>query len=376
MMTFFDTVSRDAIAIPAAVETEVWHNRLPSQSLHCRPKGIRMSLRRCALLLSCWLLIPAAAPAASDDDFYQRLYQRGMTHFAAADYATAFRELRSAAFGFVEKVEQFETAQSYACIAAHRLGHDSEARDSLMRIVSAEKVQPHFRSIKLPDDARAEVDAVAANLLTAEEAALLGVTAAAKPAVDVPTPTKRPNVAVTAPRDGGSDAPVNAGVPPAADGTRLAIEPAGKMPALPAPVPQPVVPAPQPAPSVPKPQPAVRDVASSLADAQRAIDNGDIEGARSIYNALSTTPSLPHDAALRVAEGLYRVRDFAGAARGFARAGAIGRGEERYHYYYAVALYETGRYGNAKRELAAALPHITVTPDVTRYRAKIEGAIE
>jgi tetratricopeptide (TPR) repeat protein len=342
--------------------------------------------------------MPAAGLTASDDDFYQRLYQRGMTHFAAADYATAFRELRSAAFGFVEKVEQFETAQSYACVAAHRLGHDSDARDSLMRIVSAEKVQPHYRSIKLPDDARAEVDAVAANLLTAEEAALLGVTAAAKPAVDVPTPTKRPNVAVTAPRDGGSDAPGNAGVPPA-DGTRVAIEPAGKMPALPAPVPQPkpadpqrsvaprpkpappqpVNPAPQPPPPAPTSQPmqtAVGDVETSLADAQRAIANGDIESARSTYNTLSTTSSLPHDAALRVAEGLYRVRDFASAARAFARAGAMGRGEERYHYYYAVALYETGRYGNAKRELAAALPYITVTPDVTRYRAKIEGAIE
>lgn len=351
------------------------------------------------MLLLCWLLMPAAALSASDEDFYQRLYQRGMTHFAAADYAAAFTELRSAAFGFVEKVEQFEMAQSYACIAAHRLGHESDARDSLMRIVTAEKVQPRYRSIKLPDDVRAEVNTVAANLLTEQEALLLGVTAAAKPAVDVPTPTKRPNVAVTAPRDGGPDAPGSAGVPPAADGTRPAAEPAGKMPTLPAPVPQPkkpvpqpvappqpkstapvpqpVVPTPQPPTPAPKtPQPAVGDVAASLADAQHAIDSGDIDRARSIYDALSSAPSLSHDAALRVAEGLYRVRGFAGAARAFARAGAIGRGEEGYHYYYAVALYETGRYGNAKRELAAALPYITITPDVARYRAKIEGAIE
>ena len=123
-------------------------------------------------------------------------------------------------------------------------------------------------------------------------------------------------------------------------------------------------------------QPEVRNIETSLADAQRALDSGDIDRARSMYDALSSTAPLSHDAALRVAEGLYRVGDFAGAAKTFARAGAIGRGEERYHYSYAVALYETGRYGNAKRELAAALPYITVTPDVTRYRAKIEGAIE
>jgi tetratricopeptide (TPR) repeat protein len=324
------------------------------------------------------LLLLAAGLAASDDDFYQRLYLRGMTHFAAADYAAAFTELRSAAFGFVERVEQFEIAQSYACIAAHRFGHDSDARDSLMRIVTAEKVQPHYRSIKLPEDVRAEVNTLAANLLMKEEAALLGVTSAAKPEVIVPTPTKQPNVAITAPRDGGPDANDPKPVP---------------QPVTPAPIPQPKKPVPQPAPApqpkspapqseVPAPQPvpipkaSVGNADAGLADAQRAIDSGDIDRARSIYNVLSTVPSLSHDAALRVAEGLYRVRDFAGAAKAFAQAGAIGRGEEGYHYYYAVALYETGRYGNAKRELAEALPYIAITPDVTRYRAKIEGAIE
>jgi hypothetical protein len=338
------------------------------------------------VLLCCWLLMSAAGLAASDDDFYQRLYLRGMTHFAAADYAAAFTELRSAAFGFVERVEQFEIAQSYACIAAHRLGHESDARDSLMRIVTAEKVQPHYRSIKLPDDVRAEVNAVAANLLTKEEAALLGVTSAAKPEIDVPTPTRQPNVALTAPRDEGSDASQPVTPTPVPQPKKPVPQPVPP-PQPKAPAPQPVVPAPQPKspppqsapapqPRSPAPQPAVGNADPSLADAQRAIDSGDIDRARSIYATLSTAPSLSHDAALHVAEGLYRVRDYAGAAAAFARAGAIGRGEEGYHYYYAVALYETGHYGNAKRELAAALPYVAVTPDVTRYRAKIEGAIE
>jgi hypothetical protein len=314
--------------------------------------------------------MPAAVLAASDEDFYQRLYQRGMTHFGAADYGAAFTELRSAAFGFVEKVEQFETAQSYACIAAHRLGRDSDARDSLMRIVSAEKLQPRYRSINVPEDVRAEVNAIAANLLTEQEAALLGVTAAAKPAVDVPTPAKRPNVAVTAPRDGGPDA-----APPANDAKPQPVTPAPS-PQPAAPVPQPADPPPQPPPPASKPQPAIGNVDASLTEAQRAIDDGDVGRARSIYNHVAVAPSLSHDAALRVAEGLYRVRDFAGAAPAFARAGAIGRGEEHYRYYYAVALYETGHYGDAKRELAEALPYITITSDVARYRAKIEGAIE
>jgi hypothetical protein len=166
------------------------------------------------------------AAFAAGDDFYQRLYQRGMTHFAAAAYGRAFTELRTAAFGLLEQVEQFEIAQSYASVAAHRLGRDSDARDSLIRIVSAEKVQPRYRSIKLPDDVRAEVDAIAANLLTREEAGFLGVTAVAKPPVNVPTPSKRPNVAVTAPREGG-----DAGVPPAADAAPEPQPPPPKPPA-------------------------------------------------------------------------------------------------------------------------------------------------
>ena len=115
---------------------------------------------------------------------------------------------------------------------------------------------------------------------------------------------------------------------------------------------------------------------SSLADADRALNNGDLATARALYRSMLDAPQLSHANALRVAEGLYRSRDFAGTIRAFERGGTIGSGEEQYHYYYAVALYESGRYGQAKREMAAALPFIEVTPDVARYRMKIEGAIE
>jgi tetratricopeptide (TPR) repeat protein len=113
-----------------------------------------------------------------------------------------------------------------------------------------------------------------------------------------------------------------------------------------------------------------------LADADRAVNSGDLAAARSLYRSILDAPQISHATAIRVAEGLYRSRDFAGAIRAFERAGGIGKGEEQYHYYYAVALYESGRYAGAKRELRAALPFIEVTPDVERYRVKIEGAIE
>jgi hypothetical protein len=405
------------------------------------PKG-RAILR----ILPVWWLVfaPVAGLVASGDEFYQRLLDRGMAHYNSGDYAQASSELRKAAFGFVEQVEKFETIEAYAAIAASRLGHEADARDALLRIVAAEKIQPHFRLIKLPANLRAEIEKTAVTLLTSEEARVLGVSerllsaaAAAKPPVIVPTPSKTPNIAVTAPRQ-SSDAnaappgtepqpaapkPQNPTPQPGAPAPQpetpsplaappRSVEPQSVAPTprpvpptpqpvaqpkpatkqLPTPVPQPQPPVLQPAPVPPTPrpattqpavtattstsQPAQRNAEASLAEGQRAVDDGDIARARAIYSTLLRGPQLPHATGLRLAEGLYRVRDFEGAARAFQRAGAIGRGEERYHYYYAVALYETSHYGDAKRELAASLPFIDATTDVEHYRAKIEGAIE
>jgi tetratricopeptide (TPR) repeat protein len=359
------------------------------------------------LLLWCWLLVPVAA-LASGEEFYERLFQRGMTHFAAADYVAAYTELRNAAFGFVEMVDRFETAQVYACLAAHRIGNEANARDSLARIASAEKIQPHFRSVQIPADVRAEIVKLASTLLTEQEAKLLGEagtrdeglgkagtrdegrgkTASTDPApMPQPvSPAPQPQKPAPQPALPQPKAPAPQPIAPMPQPVAPAPQPKAPAPQPIVPTPQPISPAPQPQKPVPQPvtpQPLVPRPSSlppsslpSLDQAQRAIDDGDLGRARSIYTSLLNGPALPHDAALRLAEGLYRVRDFAGAARAFARAGAIGSGEERYHYYFAVALYETGKYADAKRELAAALPYITMTPDVARYRAKIEGAIE
>lgn len=357
------------------------------------------------------LLLPVAGFAASGDDFYQRLYQRGMSHFAAGEFEDAFTDLRRAAFGFVEQVDTFETAQVYAGLAAHRLGRDSDARDSLMRIVSAEKVQPHFRSVKLPNAVLAEVHALAAALLTAQESSLLGVSEQNPEAAAAtkPDPAPQPKTPATQPVTPAPQPVVPASQPstpspkpviPAPQPVTPAPKPVAPSPQPVAPKPQPVVPPPQPQtpkpiietppPKTPQPQPVAPPAPKSkvtpaqpaqnadgrFVEAQRAIDNGEVGRARSIYAALLSGPPLAHEQALRLAEGLYLVRDFASAAQAFQRAGSFGQGEEPYRYDYAVALYETGHYKDAKRELAAALPFIPATPDVTRNRAKIEGAIE
>jgi len=286
-------------------------------------------------LLLCLLIVPMTAFAAGSDDFYQRLSARGMTHFAAGEYESAFTELRTAAFGFVDRIEKFETLEAYVTIAAHRLDRDGDARESLSRMVIAEKIEPHFETAAMPDDIRAEVRKLAAGLLPRQDSVLLGVTramqdaaAAEKKTVVVPTPSKRPNVAVTAPRESGD---TDAATPPA---------------------------------------PSVND---RLADAERAVKSGDVTRAAAVYDALLNEP-LDHAAALRLGEDLVAIHDFAKASHAFQKAGAIAAGEERYHYPYAVALYETGHFGDAKRELAAAIPHITMSEEVAAYRTKIESA--
>ncbi|HYI12941.1 MAG TPA: tetratricopeptide repeat protein [Thermoanaerobaculia bacterium] len=135
----------------------------------------------------------------------------------------------------------------------------------------------------------------------------------------------------------------------------------------------------QPAPALPRPAPATptytaAQVESRLTAAERALDSANLPEARRIYRELLAAPNVDRDTLIRTAEGLYRGRDFAGTVAGFERIGALRRGEEPYRYYIAVALYETGQYQRAKSELAAVLPYIEVTPDVARYRVKIEGA--
>jgi len=300
--------------------------------------------------------------ATTAEEFYENLYKRGLAHFQNGSYETAIRELRLAAFGLIEVPERFAMAQAYVVAAAERLNRTDEARVAMQKIVAAEHVQRRFSALDLPPDVRGDVDKASALLSPAElayfrsNAAATGIARTApRSVITVPDPI------VAQPQPQPPPKPVPQ--PPAPQ---------------PIPVPQPKVepPAPQPQPPAPQPAPRDSDVAKLIADGDRAIAAGDLIAARDAYTAALQTSQLPHATLLKLGEGLYRARAFRDAATAFDRAGAFAKGEGPFRYYYAVALYETGRYAAAKRELAAALPSIEVTPDVARYRQKIEGAIE
>jgi tetratricopeptide (TPR) repeat protein len=377
-----------------------------------------------AILLSAWAGLLLAAP----NDFYPALLKRGISHVGSGNFDAAAKELRVAAFGLVDDVPQFEIAQVYLTIAAQKLGHEPDARHAAQRVLAAERLEQHYASLDLPADIRASFEKIVSQILTSDQVAVLHARPVApvpqpvpqppapqplspapiKPQpvapIVIPTPAPAPRspapikpqpvapiVVPTSPQpDPGKpivshEAPKTPiDLPPAAP--RAEVEPPSvpsgpRVTKPPNPVPQ--TPAPKPAPiTVPAPVPvtpaplSAAELSKRLAAADAALAKNDLLSARSIYRAVVETPGLDHAASMRIAEGSYRARDFATAIRAFERAAGFRKGEEPYHYYLAVSLYETGRYNAAKRELAAALPYIEVTPDIARYRTKIEGAIE
>ena len=158
---------------------------------------------------------------------------------------------------------------------------------------------------------------------------------------------------------------------------RAVIEPApavAPVPQAPAPASAMTPPAPAPAPApvvtVPPPPPVIDP---TLEQAASLSANGQPDQARRVYLALLNAANVPRATIAASAQGLYRLGDYAGAVDAFRNLGTFARGEEDLRYYNAVSLFETGRYADAKKELACALPYIQITSDVARYRDKIEA---
>jgi len=325
-------------------------------------------------------LASTATARADATDFYRSLLRRGIADFGAGKNEQALRELRIGAFGLIDSIPDYETAQVYLALLHDRLKQEPEARLAIQRIFAAERVAPQLTTLPLDPAARSAFDALARKLLTSVDYARLHGTATA--------PTVPPEVSGDQQAIAGSDGTQPAPAPPS---TPVPAPQPSKPPkvetyVVPGPVVQPprAQPAPAPAPKSPAPAPAPRTPAPSsgasrpqrFADAETALMRNDLPAARMIYRELLAGSDVDHATAIRIAEGLYRARDFSAAIQAFERAGGLRKGEEPYHYYLAVALYESGRYNEAKRELAAALPFIEVTPDVERYRVRIEGALE
>jgi hypothetical protein len=244
-------------------------------------------------------------------------------------------------------------------------------------VIAADRIERRYGALAIPGATRTAFDQLTARLLTSDQVAFLrGSPSPTTPQVPAPQHSSAP-----APTPQPSTAPAPA---PAAQPTANP-----KSPPAPAPVPRAKTkPQPQPQPRQPQPQPAVAvataaaaaaaaaarpvDINTQLAQADTALAGNNLPAARAIYQSVINQPSLDRATLLRIGEQSYRARDFPTAVRAFTRSG-FNSGEQPYHYYFAVALYETAQFEAARRELAEALPYIEVTQDVAQYRAKIES---
>ena len=102
----------------------------------------------------------------------------GMTAYKSGDFTSAVVDLQAAAQGFLspeqmqayvntgrfERLQSFETALVYLALAQMRLGRDDDARETLMRLHSAERISPAYAALQIASPEASEIESLAAAL--------------------------------------------------------------------------------------------------------------------------------------------------------------------------------------------------------------------
>src|SRR5882724_8786522 len=101
-------------------------------------------------VLAAFLL--AVLPSAAADDapsFYATMLKRGLATYAKGDLPKAYEQLRIAAFGLVDDIPQYETAQVHVILAADKLHRADDARIAARKFAMAERLYPTYASLRL-----------------------------------------------------------------------------------------------------------------------------------------------------------------------------------------------------------------------------------
>ena len=116
-------------------------------------------------------MIAAAAPlhAATVNDFYLSLLKRGIEHINAGNNDLGASELKLAAFGLVDSVQLYQTAQVYLAVASQRLNREPQTRAAAIRVFTAERIEQHYATLTLPETIRKEFETLAPKMLTAAQ---------------------------------------------------------------------------------------------------------------------------------------------------------------------------------------------------------------
>ncbi|HUO85397.1 MAG TPA: tetratricopeptide repeat protein, partial [Thermoanaerobaculia bacterium] len=107
----------------------------------------------------------AAQISFANLEFHLRLLERGMASYAAGDHTRAVRELHLAAFGFLEALPQYETAQVYLALSHQALGNTDDARKAIANLLRAEQVRPTYRALQLNPAVKSSFEQVFSRLV-------------------------------------------------------------------------------------------------------------------------------------------------------------------------------------------------------------------
>jgi hypothetical protein len=133
-------------------------------------------VRKTAVLLFAFFV--ATVTVAQTAITPESLLERGVRAYRAGDYSSAVTDLQAAAQGFLspeqmqayvntgrfERLQSFETSLVYLALAQFRLGREDDARETLLRLQSAERITPTYATLNLGADA-AEIESLSAALI-------------------------------------------------------------------------------------------------------------------------------------------------------------------------------------------------------------------
>lgn len=322
-----------------------------------------------------------AAPALADSTFYTSMLRRGIADYEQGQYVKATRELQLGAFGLLDDIPAYETAQMYLVMASTKLQKSEDARAAATRFVNAERVVASYRGIVVDASLRREFEQALPHLLTNSQ---LASVASLAPIVirgakswsevgdfysDIRT-RRRLSLDETATL---FVALVESG--------RLA-DAAGMRPILPAAVSSSPAIAQQiarvAAPTTPSPMASASngmtasEITLQLRDANKAIAEARFGEARQIFVRLSQNLTNRRDLDLEIARGLHRTSAFRESTAVYQRFYPLRRGEEQHMFTEAVNRYELGDVNTARTLLRTALPALASLPELALYRGRIE----
>jgi hypothetical protein len=341
-------------------------------------------MKRVGVWVFAVVLVSAALSSASADapPFYTKMLQRGITAFQKGEYARAIDLLRVGAFGMLDEIPQYETAQIYIVLATEKLHRLEDAQAAARKFAEAERIAPSYASLTVDAAVRRDFDQLMPKLLTQEQLAVLPAlspialrsTKNGSEVIDLYTDVRTRRRLTIDETQSLFNALVQAGHINDASGMRPLLPPAviaspAMAPAL-AKVPVQAASAP---PMTSGAQNGNGDINGQLKDADRAVAEARFGAARQIYFRLAAHIPSSRALALEVARGLHRTSALSESSILYQRLYPLQRGEEQHMVAEAVNRYELGDVPTARLLLGRAMTGAPRTPELSFYLPRIES---